>query len=270
MQRSEVFRAWGRILAGYQPVLSIEISKECPLSCPGCYAYHPDHLNGSPLTSLSDRKGEELIRGVLDLIDRNRPLAVYLVGGEPLVRFRELNTLLPKISARNVKVKVVTSAVRPIPLEWADLEGVDISVSIDGLQPEHDARRKPATYERILKHIQGHQITVHCRITSHMMGRDDYLEEFIRFWTDRSEVRAIRMSFFTPQVGETSIEILTGEMRERAVAKLDRLHTHYPKLLVDPVMLKSYLNPPQNPQECLFARVTRCMTADLRTIIEPC
>lgn len=103
-----------------------------------------------------------------------------------------------------------------------------------------------------------------------MMGRDDYLEEFIRFWTDRSEVRAIRMSFFTPQVGETSIEILTGEMRERAVAKLDRLHTHYPKLLVDPVMLKSYLNPPQNPQECLFARVTRCMTADLRTIIEPC
>ena len=44
-------------------------------------------------------------------------------------------------------------------------------VSIDGLQPEHDARRKPATYARILESIRGHQVTVHCTITSQMMKR---------------------------------------------------------------------------------------------------
>lgn len=41
-----VFRAWGTILAGYRPNLSIEITRECPLRCPGCHAYGGDHLGG--------------------------------------------------------------------------------------------------------------------------------------------------------------------------------------------------------------------------------
>ena len=35
----QIVKAWGRILSGYQPNLSIEITKECPLPCPGCYAH---------------------------------------------------------------------------------------------------------------------------------------------------------------------------------------------------------------------------------------
>ncbi len=41
-----IFPAWGRILGGYRPNLSIEITRECPLRCPGCYAYGADHLGG--------------------------------------------------------------------------------------------------------------------------------------------------------------------------------------------------------------------------------
>ena len=41
-----IISAWGRILAGYTPSLSIEITRECPLRCPGCYAYGDDHLGG--------------------------------------------------------------------------------------------------------------------------------------------------------------------------------------------------------------------------------
>ena len=40
----ELVQAWGRILTGYRPNLSIEITKECPLRCPGCYAYEDGHL----------------------------------------------------------------------------------------------------------------------------------------------------------------------------------------------------------------------------------
>jgi MoaA/NifB/PqqE/SkfB family radical SAM enzyme len=29
---------------GETPFLSIEITKECLLRCPGCYAYSPDHF----------------------------------------------------------------------------------------------------------------------------------------------------------------------------------------------------------------------------------
>ena len=95
--------AWGRILSGYTPSLSIEITRECPLHCPGCYAYGDDHLGGDlRLRELRDFKGQALIDGVLELVDRHRPLHLSIVGGEPLVRYRELDTLLPILAARGV------------------------------------------------------------------------------------------------------------------------------------------------------------------------
>lgn len=246
------------------------MTTRCPLSCPGCYAYQPEHLDGVPLTSLADRTGDELVEGVLDLVDRERPLMVHIVGGEPLVRYRELSLLLPQLDERGVAVEVVTSAVRRIPPEWADIEGLTVVVSIDGLQPEHDVRRKPATYERILKHIEGHRIIVHCTVTSQMTARDGYLEEFVRTWSGRPEVRSIRMSFFTPQVGEQIPEILSPAARRRAVQDLGRIQAKYPKLLANHGMLGAYLEPPSSPDECVFARVTRCYSADLETKITPC
>lgn len=265
-----LLRSWGRILQGYQPSLSIEITTRCPLSCPGCYAYQPEHLAGAPLESLSDFQGHDLVDGVLDLVDRERPLLVHLVGGEPLVRYRELSEILPALSARGVFVEVVTSAVRPIPIGWAEIEGLQIVVSIDGLQPEHDARRKPATYERILKHIEGHNVYVHCTITGQMMRREGYLAEFMEFWAPRPEIGRVRMSFFTPQIGEIGDEILTPEMRRAAVADMARLGALYPKLEASPGMLESYLSPPESPDACVFARVTKCTSADLETEVTPC
>src|SRR4029077_16364036 len=171
-----IIPAWGRILAGYVPALSIEITRECPLHCPGCYAYGDDHLGGDvTLREVRDFKGQELIDGVLALVDRHRRLPCSMVGGEPLVRYRELNTLLPVLSRRRIYVQLVTSAVREIPLEWRGSPRLSIVVSIDGLQPEHDLRRQTATYDRILKHIAGHCITVHCTSTRQQVNRPGYL-----------------------------------------------------------------------------------------------
>lgn len=270
MHYREIFKAWGSILSGREPVLSIELTKECPLSCPGCYAFQPEHLDGVPLKSLADYRDDALVEGVLDLVATHRPLAVYLVGGEPLVRFRELSAILPAVCAQTLETHVVTSAVRPLPLEWAKLDNLKLIVSIDGLQPEHDERRKPATYERILEHIKGHRITVHTTVTSQMMGRDDYLEEFMTFWSDRPEVESIQVSLFTPQVGETSVEILTPAMRRRAVEELGRLHKELPKIRLNPVFLEAFLSPPESPRDCVFARVTKTVSADLKTLVEPC
>src|SRR5258708_5781936 len=143
-----IVSAWGRILTGYTPALSIEITRECPLRCPGCYAYGDDHLGGDmTLREVRDLKGQELVDGVLALVDRLRPLHVSIVGGEPLVRYRELKTLLPILAKRGIHAQLVTSAVREIPPEFKKLRRLSIVVSIDGLQPEHDARRAPATYD---------------------------------------------------------------------------------------------------------------------------
>jgi MoaA/NifB/PqqE/SkfB family radical SAM enzyme len=270
MRVREVVKAWSRILNGYRPALSIELTKECPLSCPGCYAFQPDHLAGAPLTSVVDSKGDELVARVLELVEARRPLVVYFVGGEPLVRFRELSEILPRVCARGIEVRVVTSAVRPIPMEWAAIANLGIVVSVDGLQPEHDERRKPATYERILEHIEGHRIVVHFTVTSQATKRPGYIEEYVDFWSRRPEVKTIEVSLFTPQVGETSPEILTPEMRQTVVSKLAELAPRYPKVFINEHILKAYLSPPRSPSECIFATVTECVSPDLRTVVEPC
>ncbi len=71
MKKSEVLNAWAAILSGRAPSLSIEITKECPLRCPGCYAFDAAHLGGeTQLRQLSDFKGDELVARILALIDR--------------------------------------------------------------------------------------------------------------------------------------------------------------------------------------------------------
>src|SRR5574339_180742 len=225
-----VFTAWGRILGGYRPALSVEITRECPLRCPGCYAYGDEHLGGDvTLRQVSDYKGEELVHRFMALIDEHKPIHVSVIGGEPLVRFRELGEILPQLADRGIFTQVVTSAVRPIPIEWAPLRRLQMVVSIDGLQPEHDARRTPATYDRILKHIKGHQITVHCTVTRQQVQREGYLEEFVKLWSGTPETRQIWMSLYTPQIGEQSAERLRPEDREHVVATLMRLRHLYPK-----------------------------------------
>jgi MoaA/NifB/PqqE/SkfB family radical SAM enzyme len=266
-----IFAAWGRILTGYIPALSIEITRECPLRCPGCYAYGDEHLGGGvTLRQLRDFKGQELVDRFMDVVDRHRPLHVSIVGGEPLVRYRELKAILPELSRRGIHAQLVTSAVREIPDEWRNLFRLSIVVSIDGLQPEHDARRKPATYDRILKHIEGHKITVHCTVTRQQVNRPGYLEEFLRIWSAQPEVTKVWMSLYTPQIGEVSAERLSPADREQVVQDLMALRLRYPKLFAPKGLLEVYARPPESPDDCVFAKTTKCISADLETRITPC
>jgi sulfatase maturation enzyme AslB (radical SAM superfamily) len=266
-----IFQAWGRILSGYRPNLSIEITKECPLRCPGCYAYGDDHLGGEvTLRGLSDYKGDELVKRFMEMIDRHKPLHLSIVGGEPLVRYRELSTILPQLAERGVHTQVVTSAVRAIPADWATIPKLQVVVSIDGLAPEHDARRTPATYERILKHIEGHQITVHCTVTRQQVRREGYIEEFLRFWHQNANTRLIWMSLYTPQIGELSAERLTKSDRATVVAEIKRLKPQFPKLQMPEPLLDVYAAPPNSPEECIFAQTTDCLSSDFEHTITPC
>lgn len=241
------------------------------MHCPGCYAYNEEHLGGEvTLRDVLDFKGEKLVNGVLDIIKREKPIHVSLIGGEPLVRYRELSELLPRMSEMGIHTQLVTSAVRPIPIEWASIPRLQICVSIDGLQPEHDARRKPATYDRILKHIQGHQVTVHCTVTRQQTLRPGYLEEFVKFWSNIQETKRIWVSLYTPQQGEIADEILLPEDRLRVVNELISLQKKYSRLEMPESVVKVYAKPPSSPEECIFARVTQSLSADLTTQIMPC
>lgn len=271
MKKSEVLHAWARILSGRAPSLSIEITKECPLRCPGCYAFDAAHLGGSTsLRELSDFKGDELVSKVLGLIDEHKPLHVSLVGGDPMVRYREVEMLLPQMESRGVHTQLVTSAFRVIPAAWKQFKKLNVVVSVDGLQPEHDARRKPATYERILKNIEGARVTIHCTITSQIVTRAGYLDEFLAFWTSLPAVEKVWFSIFTPQRGATDVEILNPAQRAMAIADLRRLRLKYPRLDMPESLIREIETPPKSPAECIFARTTETISADLKSRITPC
>src|SRR5437879_11213101 len=144
----KLFAAWGKILSGRLPMLSIEITRECPLRCPGCYAYGDMHLGGdTTLRQLSDLRGQALLDGVLELVRKHRPLQVSLVGGEPLVRHRELNQILPRLSQMGVFTMVVTSAVIPIPKEWREVPRLIVAVSLDARAGSLVDKRKTSAVE---------------------------------------------------------------------------------------------------------------------------
>ena len=241
------------------------------MRCPGCYAFDDAHLGGGrTLRDLNDRKGQSLIDGVLEVVDALKPLHLSIVGGDPLVRYRELESLVPQLLSRGIHVQIVTSAFRKMSPDWAHLQNLYIVVSIDGLQPEHDKRRAPATYERILRNIAGQKVTIHSTITAQMMKRPGYLEEFLKFWTPRPEIKKVWFSLFTPQVGDQLPEILSKEERSLAIKELTQLRKQFAKLDMKDALIRQFAVPPHSPSDCVFALTTQTLSADLQTKITPC
>ncbi len=271
MNTGRFLAAGGRLLAGLPPMLSIEITRECPLHCPGCYAYEDGHLGGGvTLRQLNDLRGDALVEGVLGLVAHHRPVHLSIVGGEPLVRHRELSRILPALSAQHVETLVVTSGVIPIPAAWNALKHIRLAVSIDGLREDHDQRRTPATYDRILQNIARRRVDISWVVTRPQMERTGYLDEYLAFWSTRPEIDRIWLSIYTPQIGEQSAEMLTPEQRRALVAALPLLKDTYPELLMTDGIAKALETPPANPGECIFSRVSVNYSADLKTSVQPC
>ena len=255
------------------PSLSIEITRECPLRCPGCYAYGDEHLGGDvTLRQVTDYKGQELV----DRFMAHRRRSTSRFTSRSSAASRSCGTASCSRFCRSWRTaastrQLVTSAVRPIPAELATIPRLQIVVSIDGLQPEHDVRRTPATYDRILKHIDGSP--GHGALHGHApAGAARRLPRGVRAASGPPihERRQIWVSLYTPQVGEVADEILQPEDRERVVAALMTLRHEYPKLQMPEGLIKVYANPPQSPDECIFAQTTTCISADFERRITPC
>src|ERR1035437_9686369 len=105
-------------------------------------------------------------------------------------------------------------------------------------------RRKPATYERILKSFAGAKVTIHCTVTGQMMERPGYLEDFVRFWSEREETKRIWISLFTAQQGAAAREILTPDERRRVVEELLQLRVTYPSLAMPASLIEEFRRPP--------------------------
>ncbi len=167
-------------------------------------------------------------------------MQLSLVGGEPMMRHRELSQLLPILSARGIYTMVVTSGVIPIPAEWTALPRVTMAISVDGLPEHHDVRRKPATYERILRNMAGRRVYIHWTAVRAHVQDPSYAERYLEFWSAREEVHRIWMSVYTPQRGEQSAERLAlGGSATAGGSDSSGWPRKYPKFLIKSGMARA-------------------------------
>ena len=254
-------------------MLSIEITRECPLSCPGCYAYGDTHLGGGVTLSRTQRpsRRSNSSRAFCGWCASTSRLHVSLVGGEPMVRHRELDRILPALSQMGVFTLLVTSGVIPVPTHWMKLPRVRVAISVDGLPEHHDIRRKPATYERILKNIEGCEVNIHWVITRPMVERAGYLEEYVQFWNARPEVDRIWVSVYTPQIGEQKSAKL---LLRRFASNWPGSYPPWPSSIASSCFMRAlagaFVRPPKNPDDCLFSKMSANYSADLESRVEPC
>src|SRR5262249_27987206 len=111
---------------------------------------------------------------------------------------------------------------------------------------------------------------IHWTITAPMLERPGYIEEYVRYWSERPETNRILVSTYTPQIGEHTPEMLTAEQRIGVAHELARLAKRYPKLLMNGYLEDALVSPPKSPADCTFARMSLNYSADLKTRVEPC
>ena len=267
-----IIGAWGRILSGYTPALSIEITRECPAALPGLlrlrrrsprrrrHAARGPRLQGPGAHRRRHRAGR-----------RHRPLHLSIVGGEPLVRYRELNTLLPHPHDRGIHVQLVTSAVREIPPEWAPAaRAVDRRLDrrpaartrrapdARHLRPDPEAHRRAPDRRALHGHpAAGQPARLPRGVPPLLVGPE-------------GDTRKIWISLYTPQIGEVSDERLTPADRARVVADLMALRLRFPKLEAPKGLHRRRTRTrPRRPTNACF-RGRPHVSADLTTRITPC
>ena len=188
-----------------------------------------------------------------------------------MIRHRELSRILPELSQQNIFTMVVTSGIIPIPMEWMGLRRNRVAVSIDGLPEHHDPRRKPATYERILENIREprseHSLDHHraddeapgisgriSRVLAGAAGSEADLGEHLQPAARRTH--SGNADHGRAATGGAGIARPAGGLSETAdESRASR---------------KRLLEPPKNPQECLFSKMSTNFSADLTTRVEPC
>src|SRR5439155_21591904 len=76
-------------------------------------------------------------------------------------------------------------------------------------------------------------------------------------------------AFILQQEGDNSPERVRPQDRETLFEELSAA-AQFPTVDLPRMVLDGYRHPPPSPKECTFARLTTCLSADLKTHVTPC
>lgn len=127
---------------------------------------------------------------------------------------------------------------------------------MDGNPEDHDVRRHPATYERILRNISGCKVNIHWTVVRKNIVEPGYMDRYLAFWNDRPEANNIWVSVYTPQLEEESPERLTETDRRQLNEYFLSISGKYPKLTMHKGLMDAFLEPPTSPSTCLFSKLS--------------
>lgn len=135
--------------AGQLRSIAMDVTTKCNMECAHCYAKTFENQPEIPLSTIEKLVEELYELGVFHYV---------LQGGEPLVEFERLLSIIAMIRPEETYVNVVSNGwlMSKEKIKLLKAAGVDkICFSIDsGVREEHDANRKIGSFDRTLQALQ--------------------------------------------------------------------------------------------------------------------
>jgi MoaA/NifB/PqqE/SkfB family radical SAM enzyme len=136
---------------GIEGLSSISITPTviCNLHCDLCYnltEIHHDPKEILPLAAIDKTMTEGKAIGAY---------RITFIGGEPLIRWKDIHAMAQK--HHDVMVTIITNGLLltdEMAHAFAELGNVELSISIDGLGPTHDASRGEGTFDKVLRAME--------------------------------------------------------------------------------------------------------------------
>ena len=223
------------------------------------------------LREVRDFKGQELVDGVLALVDRHRPAPSVDRRRRTAGPLRELNTLLPLLSQardsrpdrheRRARHAARVARLAPLPadrLHRRPPARARRTADAGHLRTHPEEHRRPPDYGSLHDHAPaGEPAGIHRGVPRLLVRRGPKCRRSGTASTRRRSAKC--PTRFSGRTIASASSTICRRMRPR-----------YPKLEVPKELLAVYAEPPQSPDECVFARLTTTISADLTTKISPC
>jgi MoaA/NifB/PqqE/SkfB family radical SAM enzyme len=229
---------------GKYPVVVVNITNRCNLSCQHCFIFRDGNPNESPASVHDELSSAAIIETLIGLRDRHRTVSVLWMGGEPLLR-RDIIREGIRLFRHNT---IVTNGTIPL----VDFGPTALYVvCLDGPQDLNDAIRGRGVFEKVLRTLSRipadfrTPVQVQCVVTKRNQHRLEELVAAVR----QTQASWMTFSFYVPRANDESPDVWeTNEARAHAVREVMRLKARYPGFVRNSTRMLELMFPPQCKQ----------------------
>ena len=225
---------------GRYPVVVVNVTNRCNLSCEHCFIFRDGNPNDAPDSLHDEPSSDQILETLANLRDRHGVRSNLWMGGEPLLR-RDLIAKGVHLIPTNT---IVTNGTIPL----VDFGPTALYVvSLDGPEDLNDAIRGAGVYRRVLRNLAripttlASQVQVQCAVTKRNQHRLAELVDAVR----TTPVGWMTFSFYVPRANDTGPDAwATNDERVAAVRAVMRLKAQHPGFVRNSTQMLELMLPP--------------------------